>query len=107
MARWADVAQVVNDEMTAKGLTQRELAEKSGVSLATLRKLQHGTDQARNRSTLSNVSRALGLPESHLWQVSLADRSGPHGTNDGDVLSELAELRRRVDAIETRLDSTP
>ncbi len=103
MARWIDVAQVVNDRMAATGITQRELAEKSGVSLATLRKIQHGTEQARNRSTLANISRALDLPENHLWLVSVGELPTPQA-GAADVRSELSELRRRVAAIEARLD---
>jgi transcriptional regulator with XRE-family HTH domain len=102
VSNWAAVAQLVNKRMQERGITQRELAERSGVSVATLRKIQHGTDQARNRSTLANLSRALGWPEQHLWQVATND-SGDEGTAMDDVWREITELRRRVDAIETRL----
>jgi transcriptional regulator with XRE-family HTH domain len=102
VSNWAAVAQVVNERMRERGITQRELAERSGVSVATLRKIQHGADQARNRSTLANLSRALGWPEHYLWQVSTND-SSREGTAMDDVWSEIMELRRRVGAIETRL----
>ena len=103
MARWAEVTQAVNDRMAATGITQRELAEKSGVSLATLRKIQHGSEQSRNRSTLANISRALGFPENHLWQVATGDLAAPE-PGAGDIRQELADLQRRVQVIESRLD---
>jgi nucleoid-associated protein EbfC len=70
VAGWALVARVVNDQMAERGMTQRELARRSGVSAATLRKIQRGGEQRRSRATLVSVSRALGLPDDHLWRVS-------------------------------------
>ena len=105
MGHWADVATVVNDRMAARGLSQRELAERSGVSPATLRKIQHGEDQARNRSTLAGLSRALGFPEDHLWRVAIEGLSAAGRADDetGTLRREVADLQRRVGAIESRL----
>ena len=108
MGHWTDVAKAVNERMASRGLSQRELAERSGVSPATLRKIQHGEEQARNRSTLANISRALGWPEDHLWRVSsdgLASASLPDD-DPASLRRELAELQRRVVAIESRLEMT-
>ena len=106
LAHWTDVAAVVNGQMAAQGISQRELAERSGVSPATLRKIQHGDDQARNRSTLTALSRALGLPDDHLWRIAVAG-SAAAGTAEGeagrDLGARVAELERRVDAVEERL----
>lgn len=106
MAHWADVAAVVNDRMLTQGISQRELAERSGVSPATLRKIQHGDEQARNRSTLAGLSRALGLPEDYLWRIAMegaaaAEQSG--GDDAGSLYRKVADLQRRVTAIESRL----
>ena len=108
LGHWADVADAVNDRMAAQGLSQRELAERSGVSPATLRKIQHGDEQARNRSTLANISRALGWPEDHLWRVSSdgLDAASPPDDDPANLRRELAELQRRVGAIESRLEMT-
>lgn len=108
MGHWADVARVMNARMAARGLSQRELAERSGVSPATLRKIQHGNDQTRNRSTLANISRALGWPEDHLWRVSLdgLDVAKVPDDDPAALRRELAELQRRVEAIESRLEMT-
>ena len=107
MTHWADVATVVNDRMAARGISQRELAERSGVSPATLRKIQHGDEQTRNRSTLAGLSRALGFPEDHLWRVAMdgmaaAEQGG--GDDAGAMRREVADLQRRVAAIESRLN---
>lgn len=104
MRHWADVAAVVNDRMATRGLSQRELAERSGLSTATLRKIQHGEDQSRNRSTLAGLSRALGLPEDHLWRVAMEGMAAEQAGDETGVLRrEIADLRRRVGAIESRL----
>lgn len=105
MGHWADVAAVVNDRMNARGLSQRELAERSGLSPATLRKIQHGEDQARNRSTLGGLSRALGFPEDHLWRVAMEGLSaaGPTDDETGTLARAVADLQRRVAAIESLL----
>jgi len=105
LRHWADVAAIVNDRMTTRGLSQRELAERSGLSPATLRKIQHGVDQARNRSTLAGLSRALGLPEDHLWRVAMEGRAAAEQAGDetGALRWDVADLQRRVAAIESRL----
>jgi transcriptional regulator with XRE-family HTH domain len=105
LRHWTDVAAIVNDRMAARGLSQRELAERSGLSPATLRKIQHGDEQARNRSTLAGLSRALGLPEDHLWRVAMDGRAAAEqdGDETGTLRREVADLQRRVAAIESRL----
>jgi transcriptional regulator with XRE-family HTH domain len=105
LAHWADVATVVNDRMAARGLSQRELAERSGLSPATLRKIQHGDEQARNRSTLANLSRALGFPEDHLWRVALDGLVAASGSGDegSSLRAAVTDLQRRVGAIESLL----
>jgi transcriptional regulator with XRE-family HTH domain len=104
LAHWAEVAAVVNEQMAARGLSQRELAERSGLSAATLRKIQHGDAQARNRSTLTALSRALGLGDDHLWLVFAGL---PGGDGGRDLGAEVDELRQRVAAIEEQLAMPP
>jgi transcriptional regulator with XRE-family HTH domain len=90
--------------MAERSITQHELAALSGVSSATLRKIQAGVPQKRTRAVLANVSRALGLSEDHLWRVS---RGEPVIDVPGGELSalrsEVASLAQRVDALESRL----
>jgi transcriptional regulator with XRE-family HTH domain len=97
--------------MSDLGITQTELAAKSGVSVSNLRQIQHGEDRKRSRSTLAAISRGLGLPEDHLWQVSQqgAVSEGTEQVGQEPAIealrSELADLRQRVETLETRLDS--
>jgi transcriptional regulator with XRE-family HTH domain len=106
MSEWAAVAKAVNERMRERMLTQRELAERSGVSVATLRKIQHGTPQARTRSTLANISRALGFRDDYLWGIATEVPAAASDSIDtsaiDDLRSDLAELRKRVEAIEAR-----
>ena len=108
LAHWADVAKVVNDRMEERGITQRELAERSGVSVATLRKIQGGREQQRTRATLANVSRALGFTDDYLWRVSHGDTPDSAGTDNGlpQVRADLADLARRVEALESFMSAT-
>jgi len=59
VADGAIAARVVNDQMANLGMTQRKLAEQSGVSATTLRKIQSGGEQRRTRATLASISLAL------------------------------------------------
>ena len=108
MAHWADVAKVVNDRMNERGITQRELAERSGVSVATLRKIQGGGEQQRTRATLANISRALGFSDDHLWRVSHGETPATAGSDSGlmALRADLADLARRVEALESRMAAT-
>lgn len=101
MSNWTDVAKVVNERMGERGITQQELAERSGVSTATLRKIQGGDEQKRTRSTLASISRALGLGDDYLWRVS---RGEALDASDGDLSTlraQVADLARRVEALES------
>jgi transcriptional regulator with XRE-family HTH domain len=102
------VARVVNERMQERGITQRELAERSGISVATLRKIQHGVEQTRNRSTFANISRTLGFPEDHLWRVWTGGVKDDADTEVSpsaleELRRELVDLRHRVSVIEGRL----
>ncbi len=107
MSDWAAVATVVNDRMSALGLTQRELSERSGVSVATLRKIQQGDDQHRSATTLAAISRALGLTDDYLRRIASGMTStGPGAPGDRvperleSVEAQLAQLQERVAALE-------
>ena len=104
MDHWAEVAKDVNDRMAERSISQQELAALSGVSPATLRKIQAGVPQQRTRSVLANISRALGFPEDHLWRVSRgAPTTGAPESELSTLRSEMADLTRRVEALESRL----
>lgn len=104
MNRWADVAKVVNDRMAERSITQHELATRSGVSPATLRKIQAGDPQQRTRSVLANISRALGFDEDYLWHVSRGESTTGEPQSELSALrDEMADLAKRVEALESHL----
>jgi transcriptional regulator with XRE-family HTH domain len=85
-------------------LTQRELSERSRVSVATLRKIQQGDDQRRSATTLTAISRALGLADDHLRKIA----SGATGANavdpaEGRVPERLASVEEQLAQIEKRV----
>jgi transcriptional regulator with XRE-family HTH domain len=101
---WADVAKVVNDRMAERSITQHELATLSGVSSATLRKVQAGDPQQRTRAVLANISRALGFAEDHLWRVSRGEATASESQSELSALrAEMADLARRVEALESEV----
>jgi DNA-binding Xre family transcriptional regulator len=107
--RWAEVARVVKDRMAELSMTQRELSEKSGLSTATLRKVNPDKPQRLTQSTLTGISRALGLAEDHLWRVSRGEPTTgePAGglsvlrADLAEVQAEVRELRARVETLES------
>lgn len=105
MSKWQVVADVVNARMAERDILQRDLAEKARIGVSTLRSIQSGEDRQRSRATLANLSRALGFPEDYLWGVSESGEAGDvAGTITVERLQgEIAELRQRVEAIETKL----
>ncbi|WP_433328237.1 helix-turn-helix domain-containing protein [Spirillospora sp. CA-294931] len=108
MGNWEAVADVINTRMKDRGITQRELAEKSGVSPATLRQIQKGEPRQRSRSTLAAISRALGFPDDRLRDISVrVDLTNASGDDADPPLShikeEISDLRKRVEALEANL----
>ncbi|WP_131747697.1 helix-turn-helix transcriptional regulator [Frankia sp. Cppng1_Ct_nod] len=112
---WQAVADVLNARMAARRIGQQALATASGVSVATLRQVQHGTHARRvQNATLTAIARALGWPDDHLIRVLLGDQpsleaSPPVGT-DRMVVARLdaleGDLRRmneRLSVIERHL----
>jgi transcriptional regulator with XRE-family HTH domain len=105
---WSAVARVVNDRMNTLDLSQRELSERSGVSVATLRKIQQGDDQRRSATTLTAISRALGLADDHLRKIAGgaagATAAGPAEGHLSERLesveAQLAQLQERVAVLE-------
>ncbi|MDT3444470.1 helix-turn-helix transcriptional regulator [Pseudofrankia sp. BMG5.37] len=108
---WVAVAAALNVRMAVCRVSQRELAERSGISVATLRILQRGTGSRRAyNSTLAAVSRALGWPDDHLMAL-LAEPADTPGDSAGppaggvpsaasaspEALAEVLRVLRRID----------
>jgi len=72
---WAAVAEALNARMAACRMSQHRLAETSGISVATIRRLQHGAGRRRVRDdTQTALSAALDWPDHHLIQVLLGEQ---------------------------------
>ncbi|MDG4797382.1 helix-turn-helix transcriptional regulator [Micromonospora sp. WMMD1082] len=85
--------QILAEHRQRASLTQEQLAERAGVSVETIRKLEQGVRRSARMDTLHALARALGLPTSALVgdQAEGAARAEP----DHRPLS-LAEIRRAV-----------
>ncbi|MEV6902165.1 helix-turn-helix transcriptional regulator [Amycolatopsis sp. NPDC051372] len=97
---WAAVAKAIDMRVRELGWRQRELAERSHVSQATVRELQHHViERRRSARTLEALSTTLGWHPRHLLAV-LQNRTPPHPDEPADDGHELAY---RLDALEQRL----
>lgn len=110
---WAAVAKAINDRVAELGWRQRELAERSHVSQAIVREIQHHTvERRRSARTLEALSIALGWHPQHLDAV-LRGRRPPEVdepvSDDGDTmwsrlssidlrLAEITDLLREMNA---------
>ncbi len=97
---WAAVARAISDRVRELGWRQRELAERSHVSVAVVREIQrHTVERRRSSRTLGALSVALGWEPEYLDRVlkGHAQQPGGHTAPDG------AALRSRLDSFESRL----
>lgn len=106
MARdWQAVADAINTRSAERGLTQKALADVSGVSVATLRKLQKGEPGDRGRPVLMALSVALGWAPGHLQALS-DDVPGSSTPDAGAALrADVDALRAELDDVQQRLAS--
>jgi transcriptional regulator with XRE-family HTH domain len=99
---WAAVARAISDRVRELGWRQRELAERSHVSVAVVREIQrHTVERRRSRRTLEALSVALGWKPEHLDQV-LNGRA--QQTGGGHPAPDNSALWSRLDFMEQRLD---
>ncbi|MEU4743098.1 hypothetical protein AB0G02_21900 [Actinosynnema sp. NPDC023658] len=113
---WSAVAAAVNARATELALKQRELAEKSGVSLAIVREIQQGRIQRRrNPRTLEALSIALDWHPQHLTAVLTgqnppeADVTAAQADNPvipllNTIIREIRGLRAQLGTLTNRLD---
>lgn len=107
---WSAVAKAINQRLTELGWRQRELAQRSNVSLAIVREVQHNTAQRRRSPrTLESLSVALGWHPHHLGAVlhgrTPPDVNEPVTTGEESLWSRLDTIEHRLDGITERLDS--
>jgi DNA-binding PucR family transcriptional regulator len=106
---WEAVAKAINERVNELGWRQGELAERSHVSQAIIREVQHHVvERRRSRRTLESLSTALGWHPQHLGAVlhgatppQLAEPVGDYGDK---LWSRLDGLEQRLDEIVERLD---
>ena len=113
---WSAVAEALNSRTAELALKQKELADKSGVSLAIVREMQQGRIQRRrNPRTLEALSIALDWHPQHLIAVLQgqnppdADPQAPQVENPlvpllNTIIREIRGLRAQVGALSSRLD---
>jgi len=96
---WDGVAAALNERMAALRVGQQELAGRSGVSVSTLRQLQHGASRRVQNKTLAAIATALDWPPDHLTAVLLRGRTTvTQPLADGDPIGEVVEGLARVEA---------
>jgi hypothetical protein len=97
---WAAVARAISDRVRELGWRQRELAERSHVSVAVVREIQrHTVERRRSPRTLEALSVALGWEPERLDRVLKADAHQAGGPTGADG----AALWSRLDSLESRL----
>jgi DNA-binding Xre family transcriptional regulator len=96
---WPAVAAALNERMATRRVGQQELATLSGVSVSTLRQVQHGAGRRVQNKTLAAISRALDWPEGYLTDVLLSGQRGEDVErleNDEHVLDALHRVEERL-----------
>ena len=97
---WAAVARAISDRVRELGWRQRELAERSHVSVAVVREIQrHTVERRRSPRTLEALSVALGWEPEHLDRVLKGHAQQP----EGHTAPDGAALWSRLDSLELRL----
>ena len=99
---WAAVARAISGRVRELVWRQRELAERSHLSLAVVREIQrHTVERRRSRRTLESLSVALGWEPERLDAV-LKGRAGQVAGHRAAI--DGAAVWSRLDALEGRLD---
>jgi DNA-binding Xre family transcriptional regulator len=118
---WAAVAKAISVRAAELDLRQKDLAERSGVSLAIVREIQQGRIQRRrNPRTLEALSGALGWHPQHLAAVLHGEEPPARGTTPGNpalnqdraivlldaIVRELRGLRTQIANLSQRIELT-
>lgn len=99
---WEAVAAAINARLSELDMTQRELAERSGVSTATLRQLQNNYGpRRRSPRLLAAISETLHWPAGHL--AAVLEGSGEATTDVRSLRADVDDLRRALDDLGSRV----
>jgi plasmid maintenance system antidote protein VapI len=107
---WAAVAEAINERVNELRWRQGELAQRSHVSRATVRELQHHVvERRRSARTLEALSTALGWHPQHIEAVLHGRRppelTEPVTTNGENPWSRMDALEQHLSDITERLDA--
>ncbi len=95
----AGLAEFLRRQRLASGLTQEELAGRSGLSVRTIANLERGRIARPHRNSVRRLADALALPESHRRQLDSLSRlpaGGDHaGGQDGAWQTRPGSSRAR------------
>src|SRR5919112_5265389 len=85
---------LLRQHRTAAGLTQEDLAERSGLSVDTISLLERGEHRRPHRYTMQSLAAALGLSQSDRIRFEMtarmpAVRADARGTRSSDLPSQL------------------
>jgi transcriptional regulator with XRE-family HTH domain len=110
VADWAAVAEAINGRVNELGWRQGELAERSHVSRATVREIQHHVvERRRSARTLEALSIALGWHPQHIDAVLRGSRPPqlpePVAKNGESLWFRMDSVERHLSAINDRLDA--
>ncbi|RTL64504.1 MAG: XRE family transcriptional regulator [Pseudonocardiaceae bacterium] len=100
---WTAVALAVNARMAERGISQKDLAAASGVSVAWLRRLQKAEPAERGGPHLAAVSSALGWPADHLAAVASGGAKSVVADPVAELRAEVVEVRDMLADVQTRL----
>ncbi|WP_322778860.1 helix-turn-helix transcriptional regulator [Frankia sp. Cas4] len=104
---WAAVADAANQRMAVRRIGQQELADVSGVSVSTVRQIQHGGNGRRvQNKTLIALARALGWPDDHLIRVLVGNQvsdAPADATTEREILAGIDRIEQRLDDVSRRL----
>lgn len=100
---WQAVADAITDRLAELEMTQQELADRSGLSVTTIRQLQRNYS-ARKRSprTLADISEGLRWPPNHLARIL---EGAPTTSDDRSMRADLDQLRREVGELRARMEA--
>jgi transcriptional regulator with XRE-family HTH domain len=94
---WAAVAAAINERLAELGLQQRQLAERSHVSRATIREIQrHSVERRRSPRTLESLSVTLGWRPDYLSSLLV-------GGDSGDEKKGIGAAQNGAETLDDRL----
>lgn len=105
---WPALGRAIAARLEERGMTMTDLANRSGVSLTTVRELVHALNtRKRNPRTLTTLAEALGWPGDHLAKVLRGQQVEPQSAPDEltALRQEISELRSRVAALEEQVSA--